>query len=813
MNAVSELIGRLRRRGGTVGARDRRGRVALAGVVAVCVTVTGFAVTGAGTAPAGMKFVQSGHLIYNSTLRTVFHLDGGTKNIDGRVPVPGAAPGSQVVQTDKSGFVLAENGTIEFGKSDLQVADPLPVPAAGRPVGLEAAGAAYAVYRQAGKIQRFGEKPAAASIDGVLGQPVVTSTGTLWVNRVATGEICRLPLQADRLACGAKLAAGHTGVLTLVGDQPVVVDLTAKELRAVDDDGLGRAATFAQLDVSPATLVAPNDLSGRVAMINPDKGLLQLVDAASLTSGRTPAPPVVKKLRPGKYEQLASSGDGLALIDTTTDTLMTLDRNGDERALRRIPPPSAQAKTGPEDRSVLFRGGDSRLYVDSRAGEHVMVVDLDGEVTDVDVSGQVDKRGGRVTPKPVEPPKSTPPPVEPPPSTPSGRPSSKPTEPPASTEPPEQGLPEQPTDPATESTERPSAPTTKNPPPTKNPRQTKPSVPAAKPSTPPPTKPPVKPSTPPTQPPTTKPPAKPSTPPPTVPPPTKPPVVAGKPGAPGGVTGRAGDGSAVVSWTAAAPNGAAITSYVVSWPGSSLTTSGSTRTATVTGLTNGQSYVFTVRAVNSAGSGAGASTARITLAAAPGQPAGLTATATPGAVSLAWNRPALNGGTLLHYTVTQGGTVRQTSSTSYQWTGLTNGRSYTFEVRAVTRTPDGRQLTSAAATRSATPPAPKPPPATLQISHGDSTDKTDSNCPKGESGCAYIHLRARNLQPNTTYTFRAYASGRGEMHKGGYQLRSDADGTIEMDKFHNSAVGQEIHVTMDGPGGLVTSNYLTWPDS
>ncbi|HEX7056714.1 MAG TPA: S-layer homology domain-containing protein, partial [Bacilli bacterium] len=77
------------------------------------------------------------------------------------------------------------------------------------------------------------------------------------------------------------------------------------------------------------------------------------------------------------------------------------------------------------------------------------------------------------------------------------------------------------------------------------------------------------------------------------------------PAAPTQVTAVAGDGSAVISFIAPADNGgSAITGYeVVSVPGQ-LTATGSGTTITVTGLSNGTTYVFTVRAINANGRGA-----------------------------------------------------------------------------------------------------------------------------------------------------------------------------------------------------------------
>jgi hypothetical protein len=88
-------------------------------------------------------------------------------------------------------------------------------------------------------------------------------------------------------------------------------------------------------------------------------------------------------------------------------------------------------------------------------------------------------------------------------------------------------------------------------------------------------------------------------------------VVGSTPGAPTSVSGSAGTGQVSLTWSAPASNGGkAITDYTIQYSsdsGSTWTTfskTASTATSkTVTGLTNGTSYIFRVAAVNTIGTG------------------------------------------------------------------------------------------------------------------------------------------------------------------------------------------------------------------
>ncbi len=76
------------------------------------------------------------------------------------------------------------------------------------------------------------------------------------------------------------------------------------------------------------------------------------------------------------------------------------------------------------------------------------------------------------------------------------------------------------------------------------------------------------------------------------------------PGIPTAITAVAGNGEATISFTAPSDHGGSpITGYIVTSSPGNITATGTGTTITVTGLNNGTTYTFTVKAVNAAGNG------------------------------------------------------------------------------------------------------------------------------------------------------------------------------------------------------------------
>ncbi len=163
----------------------------------------------------------------------------------------------------------------------------------------------------------------------------------------------------------------------------------------------------------------------------------------------------------------------------------------------------------------------------------------------------------------------------------------------------------------------------------------------------------------------------------------------GRPRAPGTPTAVAGDATITVSWPPSPPNGVPISYYEVLTDGAAPQRVGTTNTATFNQLENNRQYSFTVVAcpdpVEWGCSDPSSPSVAVTPDTLPLSPGALTATRGDGRVDLSWTAPARAGSDITGYLLTCdqcGGAARPfpAGTTSFAWTGLTNGTTYTFSV-------------------------------------------------------------------------------------------------------------------------------------
>jgi len=165
--------------------------------------------------------------------------------------------------------------------------------------------------------------------------------------------------------------------------------------------------------------------------------------------------------------------------------------------------------------------------------------------------------------------------------------------------------------------------------------------------------------------------------------------------------------TATIYWlTDTNTNGSNISLYTVtaSPGGQTCTASSAATSCSISGLTLGTTYTFTVTATNAYGtSDPSDASPSITIVSAPGAPTSPKATTSVSSettVSVSWSAPASNGGSpITSYNVTSspGGFTCSTTSTSCTVSSLTKGTAYTFTVTA-TNAPGGISQTGPGAT-------------------------------------------------------------------------------------------------------------------
>lgn len=354
-------------------ARSWRGRLPVVAVVVACVAGVVAAVSGTANPVSAVQFLLPGHWVYNSALQSVFHVDGSTGDVDARARIPGG-PGDQVFQGDRSGYVVGSSRITEFGKSSLTVEESAESPSKETPVGIETAGGPYLVYQEDGKVVRLGEASTVLSLGGPVGMPVATRDGTVWLPRTSAGLLCSLSAKAKNVSCPVLLPKGHAGALSVVGDQVVYVDTTADTLHVVEKDGLGDGRDLG-IDVADDARLASTDVGGRLAIL--DGARMHLVRSG--LDGES-GEPVTVDLGDGEYTGPVSTGSVVAVVNRSAGTLITYDGDGKRREVKELPPEKGDPR--------LTRGEDDRIYVDGDEGQHVVVVDKDGDLTDVPIKNE-----------------------------------------------------------------------------------------------------------------------------------------------------------------------------------------------------------------------------------------------------------------------------------------------------------------------------------------------------------------------------------------------------------------------------------------
>ena len=167
-----------------------------------------------------------------------------------------------------------------------------------------------------------------------------------------------------------------------------------------------------------------------------------------------------------------------------------------------------------------------------------------------------------------------------------------------------------------------------------------------------------------------------------------------------------------VSWTAPNSNGgAAIKSYVVtSSPDNRTCRANSVSTCTVRGLTRGKSYIFSIAAINKAGSSPLAYSLPASPFDVPSAPVTISSQSQGSSINVSWMQPISNGGSsILRYRVTSSPPRYNctTITTSCAFVSINNGVKYTFNVvatNAVGNSPAGNSAISTPVLTVALPP-------------------------------------------------------------------------------------------------------------
>ena len=280
---------------------------------------------------------------------------------------------------------------------------------------------------------------------------------------------------------------------------------------------------------------------------------------------------------------------------------------------------------------------------------------------------------------------------------------------------------------------------------------------------------------------------------------------------PSTVNGQSGDGSVSLSWTPTWSGTFPVQGYAidsstdggVTWQIRVSDTGSSQASATISGLVNGTPYTFRVSAITRLGMSApSVGSAAITPQAPPppppppvfppSAPVSVTAVAGDSRASVTWSPPT-NAGSFpvssYQVTATPGGRSCLTAALTCEVTGLTNGTSYIFTVKAL----NGAGWSSASAASNAVTPQtpPQPVPVSLMI-----TGSRDGRL-IAVSGSSVGLASGDQVTPWIRV-------GAGRVAVPGRPVMTDADGSFEWSRRVRDVRRVWVHVTF----GDVKSNSV-----
>ena len=216
------------------------------------------------------------------------------------------------------------------------------------------------------------------------------------------------------------------------------------------------------------------------------------------------------------------------------------------------------------------------------------------------------------------------------------------------------------------------------------------------------------------------------------------------PSAPTSVSAVAGALSATVSWTAASANGATISLYTVTSSPGGFTCTTATTSCTVSGLTAGTAYTFSVMARNVVGPGPNSylSPAVTPRANVPNAPVSITVRRSGSAkLTVGWTAGAANGASVSGFVVTLSGPAGtghcQTSTDMCTVTGLVNGARY--RVSVVAASPSGNS--PAAVGPLVVPAGPPSAPGIVRIARGRGVVMVYLSAPKNLNGARVAYYQ------------------------------------------------------------------------